>query len=234
MTNNDFNCMSYWFPRIEGHVPVPETYMVSFPQADRLWSVLDGKDCLEFSVLQEAILSFAVKIGWPCFLRTGQTSGKHSWCKTCFLEGANIQQNMFNLIEFSACAGLISLDVSVWAVRKMLPVDKIALCNKYNNMPLVKECRVFIEAERVLKSMPYWPREAVEQGMAVEKDTIDKIMSSLEINESDLNTCHSLASAVGACVKDEHQRWSVDCLKTTDGWYVTDMAMAERSWGWEE
>src|SRR3990167_8212267 len=87
----DKTCLSYWFPKIlEAGLPVPRTEILHMSQDEqRAWfPAFDGDDIgpagKEFA---DRVGAASDRMGYPCFLRTGHTSGKHSWDKSCFLTG---------------------------------------------------------------------------------------------------------------------------------------------------
>src|ERR1041385_8354898 len=114
-TRIDKTCMSYWFPKLEAAgLPVPRTIMVSMShEAFRdVFRVFDGEDMQgDAEPFFEEIKKAADQIGYPCFLRTGQTSAKHSWERSCFLPSPDaIRAHVIEIVEYSECVTLIGLD----------------------------------------------------------------------------------------------------------------------------
>jgi hypothetical protein len=226
--------LSYWFPKLEAAgLPVPKTIIVPMHrEAQRnVWAALDGKHgtaeqgaaSLQFvSDLRGA----ADSIGFPCFLRTDHTSGKHGWENTCFLPAAeSIPSHILAIAEYSAMAGIMGLPFDVWVVRELLPTKPFGVCPNYGNMPICKEFRFFVEDGLVRCHHPYWPLGALEQGGA--NPDLDYELLCWMGNTAEL---YVLASAAGKAVGG---RWSVDLLETEKGWFITDMAEAEKSFHWE-
>ena len=231
MNNQSKNCLSYWFPKLKGAgILVPETIIVK-TRLD-LSSLLDFKrpDGLEGFLTN---LSLAVKkIGLPCFLRTGQGSGKHLWRTTCYLtDQSMLLQHVGALVEWSYMVSLEGLDTSVWAVREMLPVRPVAIFQGYEGLPLVREVRGFIADGKVECLHPYWPKDAIYRGFGLPlpkgASTMYRAVSQWSPAEDDALQ-HVLLRVAGA-IKGE---WSVDILDTAKGWYVTDMAEAGMSFHW--
>lgn len=232
----DKTCLSYWLPKLEvAGIPVPKTKIVTMPLCAQE-SILEwfdgkagnGKEEPFFAELTAA----AFEIGFPCFLRTGHTSGKHEWNRCCYLTSADkIKQHVFNLAEHSECADLIGLPWSVWAVREFLPTVPFGACRNWNGLPVCREFRFFVDGGVVRCWHPYWPLKALEDGQAVLED------GSTFSKESYANLCHNyappvlsaLAAAAGRAVGGA---WSVDTLETRRGWFVTDMAEADKSFHW--
>lgn len=227
----DPTCLSYWFPKIQAAgLPTPRTIILPMsPEAHsdifRLFDGMAMKGVAKpfFNQLKVA----ADFIGYPCFLRTGQTSGKHSWNKTCYVRTLDqLEQHVINLVEFSSIADFVGLLCNVWVVREYLPVQPYGVCPKYGDMPICKEFRFFVDDDVVRCYHPYWPRDALEQGGAT---LTDEDYRSL-CDPGDDFYLHRLAESVGRAVGGS---WSVDILETERGWVVTDLAEAHKSFHWE-
>lgn len=100
MAMTDKTALSYWFPKIQAAgVPVPKTTIIEMPEAaqEDFLAAFDGKDGSGATKpFFDEIAAAAAAMGFPCFLRTDHTSGKHSWDETCFLaSAANIPQQVF-------------------------------------------------------------------------------------------------------------------------------------------
>jgi len=225
------NCLSYWFPKLlAAGVPVPRTNILTTDI--HLFDLLDGKTPDGFEDFIKALSASVLDIGLPCFLRTGQGSGKHQWKDTCCVTDIDLlSRHVAELVNWSACVDFIGLPFNVWCSREFLPVAPIAVLPDYGNMPLVKEIRCFVRGGNVVCHHPYWPADAICQGyhphaMPADLDAIVAASSDL-----DWPAAKPLAETVAAAFKDDGA-WSVDLLETTRGWYVTDMAEAERSFHW--
>lgn len=235
-------CLSWWFPKIqEAGLPVPRTKLLRCDSASAasLYRHFDGKPVgVHGSDFLGFVEAAAREIGFPCFLRTGQTSGKHNWEKTCHVKDvADVVQHVLNLIEFSECCGMIGLPWDVWAVRELLPTKPVMLA--YEGMSVCREFRVFVDGDRICCWHPYWPVKALLDGtpMSVNELTsltaeeIAKVWNDLwNLDDADYEIVMDLARRAGAACEG---RWSVDILDTARGWFVTDMAVAELSWHWQ-
>lgn len=254
LVREDKTCLSYWFPKIEAAgLPVPKTRIVSFTDYETshgLGRIIDGEfpDAAGAAFLSR--LSSAVcEIGFPCFLRTGMTSGKHRWKDTCYLESPDdLFQHVGNLIEFSECADMIGLPWNVWVVRELLPTMPVCTLPRYDDMPLCREFRCFVDGGQILCCHPYWPKKAVEEGFPWKRDgktdglwgmpcehelptDFDAIYNRVcMLSQNERDEVIQLATRAGEAVGG---RWSVDILDTKAGWYVTDMAEMDRSYHWE-
>lgn len=250
---DDLNCLSYWFPRLlEAGLPVPKTEIV-LCQGEALVEM--WRAALDGDVLGDAgrefieRLSAAVKrTGEPCFLRTGQGSGKHEWSRTCCVPGASdLFQHTANLIEWSEMVGMLGLPFDVWAVRELLPTKPLATLPAYKGMPLCREFRCFVRDGEVECVHPYWPRKAIEGGFPYElcpgdalevpprpilPDDFDAIVDQVQ-NASEAERAEVRALAEQAAKRFDGY-WSVDILETHRGWCITDMAIGEMSFHWPE
>lgn len=224
----DPNCASHWFPLIAAAgLPVPETHIIAAPRD--IYGLLDGVTPTGWEEMVAAINAAGDEVGWPCFLRTGHTSGKHRWRTTCWLERpGDVEEHLVALVEDSM---LSSLPVSVWLIRQVIDVDAMCRCEAYHGMPVVREFRVFAHSDgRIEHLQPYWPPGAVANGRPDNerwKPLLDA-MSRLGADERGLveDLARRAAAAVGGF-------WSVDILQAADGsLLVTDMAIGEDSYRW--
>jgi len=230
--HEDRNCLSWWFPRIAGAgLPVPETRILW--TECHLLDLCGGKTPIGFDGFAATIDAYANELGgYPVFLRTGQTSAKHSWKDSCFLPSKEeIGRHVARIVEFSECCDMLGLPHHVWAVRKLLPVEPLFRWRAYGDMPFVREIRVFVRNGAVKYHVPYWPEDAVRGGVPDAKDWEDRLRVASEFSLRELNVAYGLAKSAGAAC---FGRWSVDCLEADGCWYVTDMAIAELSWGYDE
>jgi len=241
------NCLSYWFPKlVEAGLPVPRTEIVK-TDVD-LTSLLDGVIPIGvepfFNELRKATDAIG---GCPCFLRTGQGSGKHRWKDCCFLESQKtIPQHVASLVEWSHVVDFFGLSHDVWVVRKLLPVEPLAVLPRYHGMPLVVEYRAFIGDGKVKCIHPYWPERSIRDGLEcthrsghlVANDVCSECQKTadglflLTRDPADESAALSLARNTATTFSGDGE-WSVDLLKTKIGWFVTDMAEAAKSYHYE-
>lgn len=228
------NCLSNWFQRLQAAaVPVPRTEIVH--TALPLWKYFgDGGTSLDaLQAFFDELTAAVQRIGTPCFLRTGQGSGKHQWKDCCYLaDVADLKSHVAALVEWSASAGFLGLPCDVWCVREMLPVEPVAVLDKYGDMPLVPELRFFIRDGQVICKHHYWPAGAICKGFSIEPDNIGEIIEdSRDVYTADGGSALSLAIHVAKAFRGDGA-WSVDVLLTKRGFYVTDMADAGESFHW--
>jgi len=226
--------LSYWFPKVEAAgLPVPKTVLLPMPDDAHeailtlLWN--GEADLTPAEAFLRELRAACEAIGFPVFLRTDHTSGKHDWRRTCFVPSAeDLGAHVCGIAEFSECNGMFGeLPWSSWAVREMLPTIPVGVCPRFGDMPVCKEFRFFVDGGMIECFHPYWPREALEQGGCHLSDTDYAALCTPE-DEGELRR---IASRAGAALGG---RWSVDLLATERGWFLTDMAEAEKSYHWPE
>lgn len=227
--------LSYWFPKLErAGLPVPQTIMLDMPPEAQecVWSSFDGREAGDIEPFLKDLKEASMKVGYPCFLRTDHTSAKHEWNRTCFVTAIpDLRQAVFNIAYFSdsnSMAGELSWEK--WAVREFLPTIALGWCPQYGGMPVCREFRFFVNNDEVECFHPYWPIKALQRGGIGPRGLKHLNKALYKLNEVDKTKLIKLASAAGKAVGG---RWSVDILDTERGWYITDMAEADKSFHWE-
>jgi len=244
-----------WYPLIVSLAPTPRTVIRSgmdlMPLAYGPEGDPNGALEHEFDALCEWVGASAAEVGgFPLFLRTGLTSGKHGWRDTCYVPDAgSVESHVSAIIEYSASADFMGLPCDVWAVRELLPT--YGLFTAFDGMPVTRERRYFVRDGTVIGHHPYWPPEALEREtdpffdpdgiVPTHRASIDDWRSALDVvnaeTPDEIAELTRLTERVGAVLPGA---WSVDWLwvhrpATNDsGWYLTDMAWAERSFVWDD
>lgn len=224
------NDLKYWYPKIKDIVPTPKTEIVGADDIEFI-KMLDDKPVEGLKNFIDKMKIAINKIGGiPCFIRTGQTSGKHDWENTCYLADIKkLGKHIFKLVEFSFMADLFGLPVNTWVARELLPTKPLFKAF-WGNMPITRELRLFVDNEKIMHRQPYWPAEAIE-GYCKEKDWRDKIY---EIQRFDnVDEMRKLEKMTIEINKSVPGYWSVDWLDTKNGWYMIDMAVGEDSYKWD-
>jgi hypothetical protein len=124
--SRDKTALSYWFPKVEAAgLPVPKTLIVPMPNGVRktifthLWGEEADPSNVEAFVAE--LRGIAAPLGYPFFLRTDHTSGKHNWRETCFVaDPAQLGRHVYAIAEDSEMAGIVGMPWNVWVVREML------------------------------------------------------------------------------------------------------------------
>lgn len=224
-------CISYWLPKLQAAgIPTPRTEII--PCDFDLSLLLDGKTPEGFDDWLGVLSDAVFRMGTPCFLRTGQGSGKHNWRNTCYVaDRAKLASHVASLVEWSHTVDFLGLPHDVWAVREMLPTSPVAVLDAYGNMPLVPEWRGFVRDGKVVCVHFYWPAKAICQGFRSEPPNIGDIIEQSRCGGWIAPEATRLLDAA-AIAFDGDGAWSVDVLQTRRGYFVTDMAEAARSWHW--
>ena len=218
------------------NIPIPkmEPYEIQKEKYEKALQVLEK--------LSQDIQNAGEEIGWPIFLRTGQTSGKHLWTDTCYVTDINkVSEHIMNIIEYGECACLFGLSFDIWGVREML--NPITWFNSHRSMPVNTEIRVFSEDGNAICLHPYWPEEAIvnphiisfngesyeKHPCNIYKDLLGQMyFQCYEISKEATNIANIITKAIGGA-------WSVDILLDHErGLVVTDMALAENSYHWKD
>jgi hypothetical protein len=239
---DDKTCLTYWFPKlVAAGVPVPKTEIVDAgPQWSKMVGIFDdpvrhpttnAAAGTVIGPLIEKIHKASEGFDLPFFLRTGQGSGKHNWDKCCYVtERYKIQDHVQAIIEWSEMVSFIgNLSYRYWAVREFLPTIPLFECRLYGGMPFTREYRLFVNDGLVEAVYPYWPPASVRAGDPDRTDWTDLYRAAYDHHPP--MQVHNLAARVSVAVGG---KWSVDVLETANGWYVTDMAEAEKSFRWSE
>lgn len=233
MRTREKNCLSWWFPKIEAaglRVPQTEIVRTDLP----LIEILDGKPPMGYGEFIAELRQAVERIGLPCFLRTGQGSGKHQFDRCCNLRKVEYPaQHVSNLVDWSCTVDFFGLPTNVWVAREFLPVKALAVLPRYGNMPAVQEWRLFVRDGKVECQHPYWPKDALGQGMRCTAG-VERLFKGLSRSSPKIGAeCTRLAEAAGRAVEGGY--WSVDVLRTRKGLlYVTDMAIGESSFHWPD
>lgn len=229
--------MSWWFPRIESAgLPVPKTKILRFDDVDAtrrdFFEAFDGKPLGPKAVrfVQKVRNTIAEHFKVPVFLRTGQTSGKHEWESTCFLQDIEkTEHHIMMLIQYSELADMLGIPWDVWVVREFLELNGPGIkLGEFLNMPLSYEWRLFVEDGKITHVQPYWPVKALVQGGMAKH--VAKLFSEQQLKQGCPPALYDLSrKAAAAC--GQNMSWSVDWCQTKQGeWLLTDMAEAAQSY----
>jgi uncharacterized protein YbjT (DUF2867 family) len=169
---------------------------------------------------------------YPIFLRTGHGSGKHDYRKTCYVPSASdLARHVVELVEWSACASLIGLPTTTWAVRELLALEA-AFTAFLGALPIGQERRCFIDAGAVVCAHPYWPPAVFEDELA--RPSIAAWRDALAAQEAQYQRERKTVLALARQAAGHFEgAWSLDLARTRDGrWVAIDMAPAEVSYHW--
>lgn len=231
------NDLAYWFPLIkDAGLPVPRTF-ITHTDAD-LIDVLDGETPAGWDALIADLAAAGDNMGWPCFLRTGHGSGKHSWANTCHVPGRRaLAHHVGALVEWSALVDLMGLPTSTWVIRELLDTQPLFRCAGYDMFPVTREFRLFVRDDTVEHIQPYWPPDAVEEGRPDHPDWRRLLEDASHLQApargNERLILELLALRASHAVGGGH--WSVDLLQDRAGaWWLTDMADGDQSFKWTD
>lgn len=218
--------MLIWYPKIKD-LPIPQPKTEIIVLTDEELDVL-GNETVPDSVTNK-VKVVCDKMGYPCFLRTDLASAKHSWKKSCFIDGKReLWKNIYEVISFNLCAGVLGLDFKALVVREYIPMDN-RFTAFYGDMPVNPERRYFIFDSNVLCHHPYWIEEAIAQSKKPSVENWREIAKEMNTEYTDeIKLLTNYATVIAGLFNGY---WSIDFCKAKDGrWILIDMATGEKSW----
>lgn len=228
------NSMLIWWPKIRDlGIPTPKTEFIPIAR-EEVYGVFDGGPITpSIRKSLEQIREAADKFGYPVFVRSDLSSGKHSWKSTCFVQYPdNIESNVINLCGEHELWTLLGLNYKAIAVREFLELDA-AFTAFSGDMPINREFRYFIRDGKIVCRHFYWPEEAFNSHparMAGTADWKERLLVLSQIGPEESQLLDSYALRVGEVMPEF---WSVDFAKGKNGvWYLIDMAVGENSYHW--
>jgi hypothetical protein len=216
------NSMLLWYPQIKDlPIPQPQTLILRIP-FDVLLGWIEGPIPKDH---QELITGFAERLGYPVFIRTDVSSGKHLWKDTCFVENkGRLFANIQRLIEDNQCASLSGLFCNALVFRKFIDMD--SRFTAFQGLPICPERRYFINNGEITDHFPYWPEQAIiDPSISEWKQELAKANAE---TADEIELLSGYAKSVSEVMEGE---WSVDFCRGRDGkWWMIDLACAEDSW----
>lgn len=222
-------CLSYWYTLVEkSGVPMPKTTIIKTDCL--LWELTCGKKPAGYDAFMSKLRAACKATGAVVFLRTGQTSAKHGWLDTCYLDDlSKLAQHVYELCEFSEMVDMIGLPTKVWCVREFIPME--SSFTAFKGFPVSRERRYFVRDGEIICSHSYWPHDAVKGHNPSDKNWA-QLLNELNTDKiGDIELLRESAIKVSKCLPGA---WSVDFAKAKNGtWYMIDAAEAHRSYHWE-
>ena len=229
----DRNSMLIWWPRVQAArevVPMPRTLFIP---ADRfeLARVLDGGTPPQafMDQLRDACRNIG---GYPVFMRTDLSSGKHSYDHSCFVRAEELLDgNVFRLVEENEMAGFLGLPYEAFVIREFIRLEW-AFKAFSGRLPIARERRYFVNDGKMLCHHAYWAEEAVASGV---RDLSGAWQIELEaLNREDEREIGILTRYAEILASTLDGAWSLDfaerALHDGAGWYFIDAATAADSW----
>lgn len=216
------NSLYYWFPKIQSlPINLPETIIIPIDSQRYYRIMLDENRMPESDI--EKFYKAADTLGYPVFMRTSQSSNKHGWKNTCFVESSeHLTNNLSNLLEHDFLSDLVPNAI---VFRKYIPMESYFTA-WYGDFPVNKEIRCFINEGKVACIHSYWFEDAVKQGekFASDKNWRKKMNLITSISDEDLTSITNQLEQVIPIFGNGW--WSVDFSKSVTGtWYLIDMAL---------
>lgn len=225
----DKTSMCFWWDKVKHlDIPMPKSVIVPFDKStQKAYDRLDEARLVQGGMV-ERLLKEIDK--YPVFIRTDQSSAKHSWVKSCFVESREfLEDNLYRILEFNLTCDMMGLPATAFIVREYIPMAEVF--KAFSDMPVNPERRYFIDGGKVICHHAYWIEAAIEAGHHKTELPADwKSILSIANREGDYEITFLTKQANKiAGVMDGF--WSVDFCRGADGkWYFIDMAVGEKSW----
>lgn len=219
----DKSGISYWYPRIKNIIPTPKTVIIPVTNADfkdykPIYKLLDK---IQFELNN-------AHITYPLFLKTDIYSEKWEWANSCFVESDRyLFTNMIHLLV--KCEEEDLGEVKEFVIKEFLSLETAFLA--FNNMPVAKERRYFIENKQVLCHHPYWEENSIEfYSDSYPSDWKQKLNDINNETGSEIAYLSELAVLFARLIDDDGY-YSVDFAMDIHGnWYLIDVANGHRSY----
>jgi len=219
-----------WYPRIKG-LPIPQVQTeIAGTGHKPLYDFMVNEKPIPENVYEKMYQAME-RIGkYPMFMRTDQSSAKHSWKDTCFLTSKDkLNHNLSFLIEnheMQNMAGELGYEAVVF--REFLDLESYFTTDFYGDFPVNKEVRCFIRDGSFVSMHNYWFDDAVKQGHPHDTKWRAKLKKLNTIGKGDKMMIKAHLNLVSPRFQDY---WSVDFAKGKNGiWYLIDMARGEVSY----
>ena len=213
--------MDYWFPLTKDlPIPQPRTIPVLSMSSDKWCNFLDDPTTLDKAFKE--VLHCADKMRYPLFIRTDQSSAKHSYVDTCYVKDRDqLGKNIYRLIEENI---MCNLNVQTLYLRSFIELN--SAFTAFNKMPIAPERRYFIKDGEILCHHPYWPIDAIKDP---DHENWKKRLKYINVQEAcEILALTRFATIISMAVPST---WSVDFAQAKDStWYFIDMADARLSW----
>lgn len=214
------NAIEYWYPKIKDIVPTPRTIIVP---AERKWDKTGNAIYVPKKYVKE-IIKQAESFTFPIFLRASNSSTKHDWKDTCFVERKEDLEKHIQRIAYECeCLDVFGgAPISSFAIREYIEMDS-KFKFFWGELPINPEQRYFIYNHKIICHHPYWTKESIKDEQY--EKVLDKMNTLTEKEGLEINT-HACKIAE---VFDNY--WSIDFCRARSGkWYCIDMAIGYRSW----
>lgn len=226
--------MLYWWPKVKDlGIPVPRTEIVEIP-FEVFCDYMDFPEAKTEPKIVEhmkEVFTKAGEVGYPLFLRTDLSSGKHSWEKSCYVEREkDLTKHIWKVVELNFTADIFGLECKALVFREYIPMAS-QFTAFWGNLPISPERRYFIRDGKIECHHPYWTADAIvgpylpEPSKSNWEESLDQMNSE---SDKEVNLLTQCAIQIAQVLPGY---WSVDFCKAKDGrWILIDLAEGEKSW----
>lgn len=224
--------MLVWFPKVKDLLPCPRTVILPLTRGEvkHLFKSTYEDDPKPIDEgLQAKIREAAAQIGYPLFMRSDQSSGKHDWEDTCYVKSEkDLLMHVRNLVAAHRDTDMFGgLDFEALVFRKFLKLN--SGFKAFQGMPVSKERRYFVRDGQVVCRHPYWLEEAILFYGRKQPDDWKLLLAAMN-RESAEEVKELTAYALTFSAKNPGF-WSVDFAQDEKGkWWLIDAARGEVSW----
>ena len=220
----------YWYPRIEGKINTPKSVIISLTKGNAN-SILDGDTTKKEEIFNYILSTLSSnEIYFPVFMKTDHYSAKWYWDKTCFIKSKeHLLKNILFLLECSEDDEEIYHPLEALVFREFIKIK--SNFKAFNNMPIGKERRYFIDRGVVLCHHPYWEEDSIEFFNEDYPTNWKKLLEDTNYESKDeIKLLTKFSESFAALINDPGY-FSVDFAQTEDGdWWVIDSAEGHKSY----
>ncbi len=229
---SDKSSFLYWYPKIVGKMNTPRSVIIPFTTEDSQ-IILGGNESMLLDLVDIIIRELRKnRISFPVFFKTDYFSAKWYWGDSCFVEDEDgLKRNIIFLLSVNQDDDDRPINALVF--RQYIQNETHLFA--FNNMPIWKERRYFVENKQVLCHHPYWAESDLEFFNEDYPDNWREILHELNIEtESEVNKLTMEAEKFAELIDDDGY-FSVDFMQGVGGtWYLIDVAEGHKSYHNEE
>lgn len=230
----DASMIKWWDAVKNLDIPMPKSIIIELTDEEKV----EIQSSYRGTEISDSLLSKlgdrADEIGYPLFMRTDQTSCKHDWEDTCFIESrAVLKHKLRRLMEENSTLGMLGLPVDAIVFREYIPMATVF--KAFHGMPVNPERRIFAEGGKIIGNHAYWIEPAMRFRKGTEepsdwKEKLAKMNADIDVKEHLM--LEDQAKIISKALTQElGGAWSIDFCKGADGiWYFIDTAPSEVSW----
>lgn len=226
--------VKWWEAVNDLEIPMPKTIIIDFNEDQQTEIIMLCRGKILSNETEELLKENAKKIGYPLFMRTDQTSCKHEWQNTCYVESeGELINRLYHLIEESSMLDMLGLPVDAIVFREY--IEMATGFKAFDGMPVNPERRFFAEDGKIVSDHAYWVEPAIRFRTGTDepndwKERLAEMNANLEGEELE-RISNQVRIISKALTKELGGEWSIDFCKGKDGiWYFIDTAPSEVSY----